>query len=317
MPFFVVSASMRTSGYESLPPITTASRASYTRPPTAMARPSMCAPGLRNTLPSSTRTSPCTVLHRRVAAHHHHRRREHAVLEQPRVPFLVARHIRMRERVRDHRPGRNGCGVPDVDTFVRLLGGERRARDQQECDETSQHPASVRKFFRSCFPCWVSTDSGWNCTPHTGCSTWRTAWISVSSSLDVASISSDSGRVARSTINEWYRITSNGDGSPAKSPVPSCTMRDILPCITRAARTTRPPYASPMAWWPRHTPSVGITGPQRETTGTVIPASCGVHGPGDSTMAFGASAPTSSTVIASFRLTTGSAPISPRYWTRL
>ena len=70
---------------------------------------------------------------------------------------------------------------------------------------------------------------------------------------------------------------------------------DVLPCITRSARTTSPPYASPIAWCPRHTPRIGIVLPHRRITSTVMPASFGVHGPGESTMADGARSPISST----------------------
>ena len=47
----------------------------------------------------------------------------------------------------------------------------------------------------------VSTDSGWNCTPSTSCSRWRSPMI-VPSSVS-AVISSTSGNVARSTTSEW------------------------------------------------------------------------------------------------------------------
>ncbi len=36
-----------------------------------------------------------------------------------------------------------------------------------------------------------------------------------------------------------------------------------------------------MHWWPRQTPSSGIRGPNRSTTSLEIPASRGVHGPGE------------------------------------
>ena len=48
-----------------------------------------------------------------------------------------------------------------------------------------------------------------------------------------------------------------------------------------------------------------------------MPASFGVHGPGDSTIAFGFLASTSSAVILSLRMTSHGAPSSPRKWTRL
>src|SRR5213596_426809 len=75
--------------------------------------------------------------------------------------------------------------------------------------------------------------------------------------------------------------------------------------------------ASPIAWWPRHTPRTGTFPASALTSGTRIPASPGVHGPGESTAAVGLSASACSTVSASLRYTTGSAPSSPNSWTRL
>jgi len=49
----------------------------------------------------------------------------------------------------------------------------------------------------------------------------------------------------------------------------------------------------------------------------VVAAIAGAQGPGESTMADGDIAAISSTVMASFRCTTTSAPSSPRYCTRL
>ena len=50
---------------------------------------------------------------------------------------------------------------------------------------------------------------------------------------------------------------------------------------------------------------------------TEIPASPGVHGPGDTTIALGAISRTCSTVTASLRKIASSAPSSAKYWTRL
>jgi len=52
-------------------------------------------------------------------------------------------------------------------------------------------------------------------------------------------------------------------------------------------------------------------------SGTEIPASAGVHGPGEMTIRSGAIASISSSVIWSLRATTTSAPSSERYWKRL
>ena len=88
---------------------------------------------------------------------------------------------------------------------------------------------------------------------------------------------------------------------PLKTPRPSCVTGEILPCITRCARTMRPPNACPMAWWPRHTPRIGICPAKRWISGTEMPASLGVQGPGETTICEGAMAATSSSVIASLR----------------
>ena len=161
------------------------------------------------------------------------------------------------------------------------------------------------------------TDSGWNCTPQTGYFRWRTAWISLASSCARAVTTSSRGSDKGAAIREWYRITSSGEGSPLNRSVPSCTTCDVFPCITRPARTTFPPYASTIAWWPRQTPRIGIVPPSCLTSGTEMPASEGVQGPGEITIAAGAIVATSWTVIRSFRKTSTSTPNSPRYWTRL
>jgi hypothetical protein len=99
-------------------------------------------------------------------------------------------------------------------------------------------------------------------------------------------------------------------------PAPVWRMGEVLPCITRSARTTLPPYAAPMDWWPRQTPRIGVVGPSRRITSTETPASLGVHGPGETTIRSGARAAISSTVSSSLRRTSISAPSSPRYCTR-
>ena len=55
---------------------------------------------------------------------------------------------------------------------------------------------------------------------------------------------------------------------------------------------------------------MGVVGPKRRTTSVEMPASCGVHGPGEMMMWLGASAATSSSDISSLRHTTASAPRS-------
>jgi len=56
-----------------------------------------------------------------------------------------------------------------------------------------------RKFFRSCIPTSVRTDSGWNCTPSTGILRWRRPMMIP---LVCAEISRSSGNDFSSTISE-------------------------------------------------------------------------------------------------------------------
>ncbi len=71
-----------------------------------------------------------------------------------------------------------------------------------------------------------------------------------------------------------------------------------------------------MHWWPRQTPRIGIWPENRWIAALEIPASLGRPGPGEITRAEGFRRAISSTVISSFRTTSGVEPSSPRYWTR-
>ena len=71
-----------------------------------------------------------------------------------------------------------------------------------------------------------------------------------------------------------------------------------------------------MAWCPRQTPSVGTDAPSARTSSTLMPAFSGRDGPGEITIASGASARTSATVTPSLRATVTSAPMRPSSWTR-
>jgi hypothetical protein len=62
---------------------------------------------------------------------------------------------------------------------------------------------------------------------------------------------------------------------------------------------------------------MGILPANALMSGTEMPASFGVHGPGDTTMCAGLSFSTPSSVISSLRYTFTSWPSSPRYCTRL
>jgi hypothetical protein len=78
-------------------------------------------------------------------------------------------------------------------------------------------------------------------------------------------------------------------------------MRDleVLPCMTCLARMTLPPNASPMAWWPRHTPRIGFAGEVLEQA-TEMPACAGFRAGRDADVV-GFSASISSIVISSLR----------------
>ncbi|CFP59655.1 Uncharacterised protein [Bordetella pertussis] len=58
----------------------------------------------------------------------------------------------------------------------------------------------VRKLRISAWPCSLSTDSGWNCTPYSGRVLWRTPMMSPSGAVAVTS--RQSGRVAGSMVSE-------------------------------------------------------------------------------------------------------------------
>ena len=84
-----------------------------------------------------------------------------------------------------------------------------------------------------------------------------------------------------------------------------CTGLD-LPCTMRTFRTTLPPKAWPMVWWPRQTPRMGSSPASAATAARDTPASSGVQGPGESTSASGLRRRMPSTSIWSFRNTSTS-----------
>ena len=87
---------------------------------------------------------------------------------------------------------------------------------------------------------------------------------------------------------------------------------DVLPCIS-PPRVTRPPKCCPIAWCPRHTPSSGRAAPaQAATSSRLIPASFGVHGPGEIRNPFAPLDSACPALIASLRTTSTSAPSSIR-----
>ena len=86
--------------------------------------------------------------------------------------------------------------------------------------------------------------------------------------------------------------------------------RAELVLLGSTERTIRPPYATPMHWWPRHTPSVGTDGPSARISCVEMPASVGVQGPGDTTRWVGFRAAASFTVSESARSTRTRRPSS-------
>ena len=78
----------------------------------------------------------------------------------------------------------------------------------------------------------------------------------------------------------------SGDGSPAKTPVPSWSICDVLPCIWRGACITVAPSTSPIACRPRQTPKTGISRSIAARSTAIICGACsGRPGPGPTTSA--------------------------------
>src|SRR5262249_2387198 len=133
-----------------------------------------------------------------------------------------------RDRVGDdhagRRPPEDRREIPAFRARPGIADDDRwpgRHREERRRGGGPDHFVRSRKFARSCLPSGVMPDSGWNCTPYTGCARWRTPWISLRSSTETATTSSASGSDAGSTTSEWYRITSIGDGRLAKTPLPA------------------------------------------------------------------------------------------------
>ena len=55
-----------------------------------------------------------------------------------------------------------------------------------------------------------------------------------------------SGTVSSRTASEWYRVATKGFGNPSNSSSPGVQRTsDVLPCISRAARSTTAPCTAP------------------------------------------------------------------------
>ena len=77
-------------------------------------------------------------------------------------------------------------------------------------------------------------------------------------------------------------MTVRGLGHPANRPVPVWVIREVLPCMSTGECDTVAPKTSPIAWWPKHTPSTGSpASAQWAMTCGQTPASAGAPGPGE------------------------------------
>ncbi len=63
------------------------------------------------------------------------------------------------------------------------------------------------------------------------------------SSFDQADTSKQSGRDLSSTTREWYLVAIKLPSKLAKTPLESCLMLEVFPCITLLALTILPPKA--------------------------------------------------------------------------
>ena len=92
--------------------------------------------------------------------------------------------------IRRHRPAQAGTEVYGA--------------SESSIDENWKTPYRARKLATSFLPASVSTLSGWNCTPSTGCRRWRKPMMVREPSFSVvqALTSSSSGRSSSSTMRE-------------------------------------------------------------------------------------------------------------------
>ena len=164
-------------------------------------------------------------------------------------------------------------------------------------------------------PSGVSTDSGWNWTPSAGSSRWR---IAIRTPPPRAVTSKHVGQVAgrrrasgsarrsaapaarrrapRAVVLDLGRLAVDGH---VADDLAAERLRERLVAEADAERRDRRPRGS------------------ARIASTEMPASSGVHGPGETTTRSEPRSSSSSTSRASLRTTSSSAPSSPRYWTRL
>src|SRR5207237_10452557 len=93
------------------------------------------------------------------------------------------------------------CGVGLFAAQVLAEDEFRQCVSDAHAATSSRLCADFRKFCRSSLPCSVRIDSGWNWTPWTGYSRWRTAMITPESVRAVTS--SESGTASGAAHSEW------------------------------------------------------------------------------------------------------------------
>ena len=106
------------------------------------------------------------------------------------------------------------------------------------------------------WPPWVSTDSGWNCTPSIGSVRWRIAITtpdSVGRSPRSRRAASSRQHGQRVVAGRGERVRQPGQHARAACGAPARSCRAAAP----APGSTVPPYAAPIAWCPRQTPKIG------------------------------------------------------------
>ena len=111
-------------------------------------------------------------------------------------------------------------------------------------------------------------------------------------------------RARRSGCGSGWR--GRARGGRRRRPRRRWWMVPSLPWTISAARTTLPPKAWPIAWWPRQTPMSGVrVSAAAAMSARQMPASSGVQGPGERRMAEGCIAIAACTSISSLRRTCG------------
>ena len=144
--------------------------------------------------------------------------------------------------------------------------------------------ACCRKFFSIAWPCSVRIDSGWNCTPSTGKRpvTHPHDFAVVGPGGDLEAVG-QRGALDRERV--VTRRRERRGQLPLNTPSPVCAMASVLPCMSalrRAPPCRRRRGRSPGGRGTRR--GSACVAPKRSITASEMPASVGVHGPGDMQM---------------------------------